>query len=100
MHGNVWQWVDDPYHHGYYHNSYDGAPSDGSVWGKGGDASSRVVRGGSWANFPQNLRSAHRNRTTTDFPYDVLGFPVGRTLTPSVLTPVTSRGTGQSPSLA
>jgi len=82
MHGNVWQWVEDPYHHSYYHNSYDGAPSDGSVWGKGGDASSRVVRGGSWTNFPQDLRSAHRNRTTTDFRYDVLGFRVGRTLTP------------------
>jgi formylglycine-generating enzyme required for sulfatase activity len=26
MHGNVWQWVEDP-----YHDSYDGARSDDSV---------------------------------------------------------------------
>jgi len=29
MHGNVWEWVRD-----IYHDSYGGAPTDGSAWGK------------------------------------------------------------------
>ena len=41
----------------------------------------RVVRGGSWNNNPQNLRSANRNRNTTDNRNNNLGFRVGRTLT-------------------
>ena len=40
----------------------------------------RVVRGGSWNNNPQNLRSANRNRNTTDNRNNNLGFRVGRTL--------------------
>src|ERR1700680_3691356 len=40
----------------------------------------RVVRGGSWNNNPQNLRSAKRNRNTTDNRNNNLGFRVGRTL--------------------
>ena len=43
VHGNVWEWVED-----CGHDSYDGAPSDGSAWTSGGDCSTRVVRGGSW----------------------------------------------------
>jgi RNA-directed DNA polymerase len=40
----------------------------------------RVVRGGSWNNNPQNLRSANRNRNTTDNRNNNLGFRVARTL--------------------
>jgi hypothetical protein len=40
----------------------------------------RVVRGGSWNNTPQNLRSANRNRNTPDNRNNNLGFRVGRTL--------------------
>ena len=40
----------------------------------------RVVRGGSWNNNPQNLRSANRNRNTTDNRNNNLGFRVGSTL--------------------
>jgi RNA-directed DNA polymerase len=40
----------------------------------------RVVRGGSWNNTPQNLRSANRNRNTTDNRNNNLGFRVGSTL--------------------
>jgi formylglycine-generating enzyme required for sulfatase activity len=77
MRGNVWQWVGDP-----YHDSYNGAPSDGSVWGQGADASRRVVRGGSWNNDPQRLRSASRNGVTTDNRDGNIGFRIARTLTP------------------
>jgi formylglycine-generating enzyme required for sulfatase activity len=76
VHGNVWDWVED-----CYHDSYGGAPSDGSAW-TSGDCSQRVVRGGSWGNFPPYLRSADRYRYTTDFRLNNLGFRVGRTLTP------------------
>jgi formylglycine-generating enzyme required for sulfatase activity len=61
MHGNVWQFTEDP-----WHESYKDAPVDGSVWATDGDASRRVVRGGSWGMDPQFLRSASRN-----------GYPVG-----------------------
>jgi formylglycine-generating enzyme required for sulfatase activity len=77
MHGNVWQWVEDP-----YHGTYDGAPMDGSVWAQGGDRSSRVQRGGSWANDPQFLRSAFRVGNSAINRADNVGFRVGRTLTP------------------
>ena len=42
----------------------------------------RVVRGGSWSNNPQNLRSANRNRNNTDNRNNNNGFRLGRTLTP------------------
>ena len=76
MAGNVWQWVQD-----CYHDNYNGAPTDGSAW-TSGDCSRRVVRGGSWDHFPRFLRSAVRDWDSTDDRNDVLGFRVGRTLTP------------------
>ena len=43
--------------------------------------SSRVVRGGSWNNNPQNLRSAYRNNRTADNRNNNIGFRVASTLT-------------------
>jgi formylglycine-generating enzyme required for sulfatase activity len=77
MHGNVWEWVEDP-----WHDDYRGAPIDGRAWMEGGDASRRVVRGGSWYFNPEDLRSAFRIGSPTDFRLNVLGIRVGRTLTP------------------
>jgi formylglycine-generating enzyme required for sulfatase activity len=77
MHGNVWQWVEDP-----YHDHYDGAPLDGSVWVRGGDASRRVARGGAWSDVHRYLRSAVGSGLTTDHRDYILGFRVARTLTP------------------
>ena len=68
MHGNVWEWTED-----CDYDSYAGAPSDGAAWTTG-DCAQRVNRGGSWYNGPRNPRSSGRNRGTTDFRYDTLGF--------------------------
>jgi formylglycine-generating enzyme required for sulfatase activity len=40
--GNVWEWVADP-----WHDNYEGAPTDGSVWTEGGSGLF-AQRGGSW----------------------------------------------------
>jgi formylglycine-generating enzyme required for sulfatase activity len=73
MHGNVWEWVEDR-----WHDSYHGAPDDGSAWIAGSD-SGCVVRGGSRDNV-RRLRSASRYRVWPDFQGNYLGFRVARTL--------------------
>jgi formylglycine-generating enzyme required for sulfatase activity len=54
MAGNVWQWLQD-----WYHDSYKGAPSDGSAW-ESPAGSNRVVRGGSWHHGAAVLRTSRR----------------------------------------
>jgi len=71
MHGNVWEWCED-----VWHDSYKGAPRDGSAWLGGGDSSLRVVRGGSWINFQDYCRSAHRNWFEPGNRYSLIGFRV------------------------
>jgi formylglycine-generating enzyme required for sulfatase activity len=44
IYANVWEWCLD-----HYHDSYNGAPADGSAWVTGGDSDLRILRGGSWA---------------------------------------------------
>lgn len=62
MHGNVWEWCQDS-----YHDSYNGAPTDGSAWLGGGDQKSRVLRGGSFVEEASDLRCAHRWGYSTDY---------------------------------
>ena len=76
VHGNVSEWVGD-----CYAESYEGAPTDGSVW-EAGDCSRSVLRGGSWFSLPRNLRSAGRFRYDAGLRYDSIGFRIARTLTP------------------
>jgi len=75
MHGNVWEWVEDS-----WHETYDGAPTDGSAWLAGGDPSFRIVRGGSWRNDSEIVRAATRVRRHVNVRFDTLGFRVARTL--------------------
>jgi formylglycine-generating enzyme required for sulfatase activity len=74
MVGNVWEWTED-----CYHDSYQGGPAEGSPWIRG-DCNRRVVRGGSWVNYPDYLRSAYRYGNSADDRIFSLGFRVGRTL--------------------
>lgn len=70
--GNVWEWVDD-----CFSRNYSGAPTDGSANTTSG-CSSRVIRGGSWASSPDQLRSAKRSGDTPDSRYNILGLRVVR----------------------
>lgn len=63
MHGNVYEWCLDD-----WHDSYEGAPTDGSAWLSENDNLSQkpnnskaILRGGSWIYYPINCRSAYRN---------------------------------------
>jgi formylglycine-generating enzyme required for sulfatase activity len=71
MHGNVWEWCQDR-----YHDSYNGAPTDGSAWLSGGEQKYRVLRGGSWLVDASGLRSAIRTLDTPDARNDFVGFRV------------------------
>jgi sulfatase modifying factor 1 len=74
MQGNVWQWTQD-----CYHESYDGAPSDGSAWATP-DCTLRVARGGSWADDSHAIRLARREKGIAISRYSSNGFRVVRAL--------------------
>ena len=87
MHGNVWEWCLDHWHH-----SYEGAPADGSAWlnpaepnnkattkkGNNSDSEyqSRLLRGGSWNALPGYCRSAYRINNPPGFRGSIIGFRV------------------------
>jgi formylglycine-generating enzyme required for sulfatase activity len=75
MHGNVWEWTQD-----CWHDSYAGAPTDGSVWTVDCTESNRVVRGGTWYFHPIDLRSAIRGRSKPDGRSYYTGFRLARDL--------------------
>jgi formylglycine-generating enzyme required for sulfatase activity len=85
MHGNVSEWVEDNYHLDYKGDP----PADGSVW-QGGDqflgallyGSLRVLRGGSWSDYQDRLRSAIRSGNSPTYRNSNVGFRVARTLLP------------------
>jgi formylglycine-generating enzyme required for sulfatase activity len=71
MHGNVYEWCLD-----HWHENYDGAPINGSAWLSEGESADRVIRGGSWSNYPRNCRSASRNHYLPGNRYSSIGFRV------------------------
>ncbi len=66
--GNVWEWVQDR-----WHGSYQGAPSDGSVWVQGGSGA-RVLRGGSWRDPLDGARASSRDYDFPGHRYRGIGF--------------------------
>ncbi|NIR29779.1 MAG: SUMF1/EgtB/PvdO family nonheme iron enzyme [Gammaproteobacteria bacterium] len=72
--GNVHEWV-----HDCYHGSYEGAPSDGSVW-EGGDCSYRVARGGAFDSPSPSLRHTKRTKLRATNGYDSVGIRLVRDL--------------------
>ena len=54
--GNVMEWVQD-----CYHENYDGAPDNGTVWSEA-DCPSRVARGGAFSGTPKSIRSQRREK--------------------------------------
>jgi len=76
MLGNAWQWTAD-----CWHDNYAGAPADGAAWGTAGDSCGRVLRGGSWFDYPPGVRAANRNwNATTGRGNCGSGFRLARTL--------------------
>jgi formylglycine-generating enzyme required for sulfatase activity len=61
MHGNAWEWVED-------------------TWSPHYDKAARVLRGGSWHDLPEFLRSAYRVWRHSGDRVDGIGFRVARTL--------------------
>jgi formylglycine-generating enzyme required for sulfatase activity len=73
MHGNVWEWCED-----HFEDSYADAPTDGSAWINSTveENASRILRGGSWLNYPRRCRSAFRGWDYTDGDLSRSGFRV------------------------
>jgi formylglycine-generating enzyme required for sulfatase activity len=72
MHGNVLEWCEDD-----WHNSYEGAPQNGSAWVESDRSETfRLLRGGSWDDAPRICRSSCRYYNSRDDRDDVIGFRV------------------------
>ena len=72
LHGNVWEWCEDD-----WHDSYNGAPTDGSAWlDEACVKADRLLRGGSWHHFSGYCRSASRLDCPRVNRYDDVGFRV------------------------
>jgi formylglycine-generating enzyme required for sulfatase activity len=74
MLGNVLEWVEDG-----WHDTYKGAPNDGSVW-PGARELYCVLRGGSWLDAPGNARAGFRGWKRSGRQTYVAGLRVARTL--------------------
>mgnify|MGYP003584174175 CR=1 FL=1 len=70
--GNVWELVED-----CWHDSYRGAPTDGSAW-TDGCAGARVDRGGGWSSSADYSRSAARGSDSPNYRYVNIGFRLVR----------------------
>jgi formylglycine-generating enzyme required for sulfatase activity len=72
MAGNLSEWVAD-----CWHASYRRAPADGAAWFNPG-CRQRVIRGGNWANAPEQTRAAWRQSQDSDTTNARIGFRLVR----------------------
>ena len=79
MHGNIMEWVED-----CWHDDYTDAPTDGSAWTSLCSSSKRVLRGGSWLDISEELRSAFRYWDSATSRNDHIGFRVARTINATI----------------
>jgi formylglycine-generating enzyme required for sulfatase activity len=68
MHGYVWEWCADT-----WQPTLEGTPADGKPRAVK-EEKDRSLRGGSWADGPDQARSAFRHHKPLDFRSDALGF--------------------------
>ncbi len=71
MHGNVLECCADP-----WHDDYEGATRDGSVWSQNDNGNCSLMRGGSWDINPDDCRSARRVSYSRGGIYYSVGFRV------------------------
>lgn len=81
MHGNVWEWCQDVWHETYEGAPHDGSDwtiggHDGSAWAIGGEEVFRILRGGAWYCEPKHCRSAKRNQYDPRYGTANIGFRV------------------------
>lgn len=74
MSGNVWEWVQD-----CWHDSYRGAPSDGSAWTGSCSGDGRGLRGGSWGFIARYTRAANSYDNSPGNRNSNYGFRLART---------------------
>ena len=78
MAGNVWEWVDDWYNRTYYTYGTKSNPK-GYVEGE-----FKSLRGGSWVNFPDSLRSAFRRWSRPGVRFNDTGFRCAKSAPPDM----------------
>jgi len=71
MSGNIWEWCAD-----YWHDSYVGAPADGSAWEDQEEGARRVLRGGGWYDIARDCRPSFRDFNFPSYRDNTDGFRV------------------------
>jgi formylglycine-generating enzyme required for sulfatase activity/tRNA A-37 threonylcarbamoyl transferase component Bud32 len=72
VHGNVAEWVEDCWQPNYSRAAADGTALEAQ------ECSLRVVRGGAWTSWPEDIRSAYREMADRNDRYYHIGFRVAR----------------------
>ena len=71
VHGNVFEWCEDAWEEAFYAKSPDRDPVCNN-----NQTTARVLRGGSWSNFPYSCRSAYRSGYVRGYRCNDVGFRV------------------------